>query len=266
MYFEKFPAIVYPFEIDGKTVYKKVTDITLNVRIFEILKQYATVYDEYDMLEGETPEIISEKAYGSPYYHWVIMLLNERYDYVNDFPMDQVTLDTYIKDKYNVEFKIECSQLTSDLGTQYLHTDSTDRLVVGQRVSYFVDYVDSTQGNHIYYDTKTSTITDIIDSNRFAIDETILSQSTTTETAKFLPQSVTVTIGNLDNPMYDVHHYVDSDGFIVNEDNVNLNDEPDAIEVTNYEHEIQQNESKRRIKLMSNQNLFSMLAQFKNLI
>lgn len=266
MYFAKFPPIVYPFEINGETVYKQITDVTLNVRIFEVLKQYATVYDEYDMLDGETPEIVAEKAYGSPLYHWVIMLLNERFDYINDFPMDQVTLDTFIKDKYGVEFKLQCSQAAADAGTAVLTTTSTERLVVGQDITYFVEYVDATQGNFVYFDTKTSTITQIVNGTTFVIDDTIASHSTSTETARFKNQSATVTIGNLPNPMFDVHHYVDSDGYIVSEDNTNLDDEPDAFEVTNYEYELQQNENKRRIKLLSEQNLFSLLAQFKNLI
>lgn len=264
MYFAKFPPIIYPFEINGQMVYKQITDITLNVRIFEILKQYATVYDEYDMLDGETPEIVSEKAYGSPNYHWVIMLLNERFDYVNDFPMDQVTFDTYVADKYGVEFKLQCSQTQS--GTDLLTTASTERLVVGQQIEYFVEYVDSTQGNFVYFDNKVSTIVQIVNNTTFRISDTIASHSTSTETAKFNGQSAVVKIGNLSNPLYEIHHYVDSEGYIVSEDNVNLDNEPDAIEVTNYEYELQQNENKRRIKLISNQNLFALLAQFKNLI
>lgn len=266
MYFAKFPPIVYPFEINGETVYKQITDVTLNVRIFEVLKQYATVYDEYDMLDGETPEIVAEKAYGSPMYHWVIMLLNERFDYVNDFPLDQVTLDVFIKDKYGAEFKLQCSQTDANAGTALLTTESTERLVVGQEITYFVEYVDTTRGNFISFETKTSSIEQIVNSTTFRIENRIDSFSTTTETAVFNSQSAMVNIGNLTNPMFAIHHYVDSDGYIVDQDNVNSNNEPDAFEVTNYEHELQQNENKRRIKLISERNLFALLAQFKNLI
>lgn len=281
MYFAKFPPITYPFVINGQTVYKQITDVTLNVRMFEILKQYATVYDEYDMLDGETPEIVAEKAYGSPLYHWVIMLLNERYDYVNDFPKDQVTLETYIKDKYGVEFKIQCSQTTANAGTAILTTASTERLIEGQDISYFVEYIDANVGDVVYFDPprpnltqKTSRIIQIVDETNFVIDDKISSYSTTINTPRltasliprFRNQSAVVTIGNLPNPMYDIHHYVDSDGYIVNAGNVNLDNEIDAIEVSNYEYELQQNEAKRRIKLLSEQNLFALLAQFKNLI
>jgi len=39
-------------------------------------------------------------VYGNAQYHWVIMLANERYDYLADWPMTQVALDQYVIDKY----------------------------------------------------------------------------------------------------------------------------------------------------------------------
>mgnify|MGYP001767703860 CR=1 FL=1 len=100
MYFKNFPQIYYVFDIAGKGVNKIVKDITLNVRMRKQLLSNISVYDFYDMQEGETPEIIASKIYGSPEYHWVIMLANERFDYKNDFPMDQYTLNNFIIDKY----------------------------------------------------------------------------------------------------------------------------------------------------------------------
>jgi hypothetical protein len=58
------------------------------------------VYDEYDIVDGETPEIIAEKIYGNPEYHWIIMLTNDRYDYIEDFPLSEPELVKVISDKY----------------------------------------------------------------------------------------------------------------------------------------------------------------------
>lgn len=100
MYFANFPKIVYDFDLSSGVDYKIITDITRNVRLRKQVLENISVYDFYDIAEGETPEIISEKIYGTPYYHWVIMLVNQRYDYVNDFPLTQLELDTYIDQKY----------------------------------------------------------------------------------------------------------------------------------------------------------------------
>jgi len=100
MYFSNFPKIVYDFDLSAGTDYKIVTDITRNVRFRKQILENITLYDYYDIAEGETPEIISEKIYGTPYYHWVIMLANQRYDYINDFPLSQLELDAYVDLKY----------------------------------------------------------------------------------------------------------------------------------------------------------------------
>lgn len=100
MYFDKFPTFLYGFKINNKTEYKLVKDISQNVRIRKEILANITLYDEYDVRDGETPEIIAEKVYKNPSYHWVVMLCNERYNYVDDFPLTQVQLEKYIDNKY----------------------------------------------------------------------------------------------------------------------------------------------------------------------
>lgn len=102
MYFEKFPQIYYEFDINGVRETRIVRDVTLNVRIRKAILENITLYDEYDIRDGETPEIISHKIYGSPLYHWVIMMVNERYDYLNDFPMSSQEFERYVADKYGL--------------------------------------------------------------------------------------------------------------------------------------------------------------------
>lgn len=93
MYFSSMPQIYYDFvDTDGLLTTKVVTDITTNVRFIREILQNITTYDEYDIIDGETPEIIAGKIYGNPLYHWVIMLANDRYDYREDFPLDYTAL------------------------------------------------------------------------------------------------------------------------------------------------------------------------------
>lgn len=103
MYFDNFPSFVYPFNVNNKIEYKLVKDISQNVRVRKEILSQVTLYDEYDIRDGETPEIISEKVYGSPLYHWVVMLCNERYNYVDDFPLTIPQLEKHIDDKYGAE-------------------------------------------------------------------------------------------------------------------------------------------------------------------
>jgi hypothetical protein len=100
IYFKRFPKMLYDFEFDydavldkDKRTIKRVTDITANVRFRRDVLSNISIYDEYDIKEGETPEIIAEKFYGSSQYHWVIMLANDRFDYRSDFPLTYIALE-----------------------------------------------------------------------------------------------------------------------------------------------------------------------------
>lgn len=92
--------MLYGYKINNKTEYKIVKDISQNVRLRKEILSNVTLYDEYDIRDGETPEIIAEKVYGSALYHWVVMLCNQRYNYVDDFPLSQYELEKHINDKY----------------------------------------------------------------------------------------------------------------------------------------------------------------------
>ena len=99
MYFKDFPKFLYDFNYGTDTSKTSVvTDITRNVRFRKELLSAVTFYDEYDIVDGETPEIIAEKIYGNPEYHWIIMLANDKYDYISDFPLAEPELVKYIQE------------------------------------------------------------------------------------------------------------------------------------------------------------------------
>lgn len=132
MYFSKFPHFLYDFlhkDDDENTKTSLVLDVTRNVRFKKDLLSNVTQYDEYDIVDGETPEIIAEKFYGTPHYHWIIMLANDLYDYRNDFPIPETVLQKYIKTYYNptlhVDLKsykiIPVSDITADNEYSYMY-------------------------------------------------------------------------------------------------------------------------------------------------
>jgi len=100
MYFKNFPEFLYDFEVNGAVRTSIVKDITRNIRFRRDVLSNITVYDYYDIVDGETPEIVAEKIYGNPLYHWIIMLANDRYDYIEDFPLAEVELVKVISSKY----------------------------------------------------------------------------------------------------------------------------------------------------------------------
>jgi hypothetical protein len=110
MYFTKVPYLYYPFTINNDTQLIGIKDITHNIRFKEIAKDKITSFETYTILDNETPEIISEKLYGTPNYHWAIMLLNDRFDYLTDFPISVKVFDKYVKEKYEDPYAIHHCQ------------------------------------------------------------------------------------------------------------------------------------------------------------
>ena len=100
MYFKDFPRFLYGFKYGNSLKTSAVVDVTRNIRFRRDLLANISLYDTYDMKDGETPEIIAEKFYGNAQYHWIVMLVNERFDYINDFPLPEPQLVRVISDKY----------------------------------------------------------------------------------------------------------------------------------------------------------------------
>lgn len=100
MYFANFPTIYYEFEINGERKLRTVTDITQNIRVVSSILDSITLYDEYDIRDGETPEILSHKFYGSTFYHWIIMIANNRFNYLEDWPLTIDEFEDYVHKKY----------------------------------------------------------------------------------------------------------------------------------------------------------------------
>ena len=97
-YFNNFPTIMYDPTGDGSA--KLATNIMKRVRMRANMKKEVVMMDPYDVKENETPEIVSDKHHGSPYYHWVIMLLNDISDVNHDWVKSTRQLQKYLLTKY----------------------------------------------------------------------------------------------------------------------------------------------------------------------
>lgn len=131
-YFSNFPSIIYNFNINGSTQLLTVKDIALNVRVRKEILEGITLYDEYDIEDGESPEIISEKLYGRPDYHWTIMLVNVRFDYIKDWPLRQLDLDKYITEKYGVGHEYDQHLVSGNLHYEDISGNIVTKLTQSQ--------------------------------------------------------------------------------------------------------------------------------------
>ena len=79
---------------------KLTTNILKRVRIRANMKKEIIMLDKYDIKENETPEIVADRHHGSPYYHWIVMILNDVSDVYHDWPKPTRQLQKYVQTKY----------------------------------------------------------------------------------------------------------------------------------------------------------------------
>jgi len=97
-YFDKFPQVRYSFD-DGK-INKTAINILKRVGFRDYLKDNTSYFIEYNVKDGDTPEMVAHKIYGSSDLHWVILLFNEIVNPFYDWPMSTRKLESFIKKRY----------------------------------------------------------------------------------------------------------------------------------------------------------------------
>ena len=116
MYFNKFPKGNYDLKGDGK--FKLVTDIMRRVKVRSKIVDEASLYDKYDVPNGEKPEDTAFKHFGDAELHWVILLTNNITDRYYDWPLSFQDFETFVRDKYANPDGIHHYEKTQSSGKQ----------------------------------------------------------------------------------------------------------------------------------------------------
>ena len=96
-YFDILPKLIHT---DAVGTSKIVTNLMSRVSIIPQLLKNPLNYYEYDIQDGDTPEIIAHKYYGDSYRYWIVMLSNELIDPQWDWPMNNRVFAKYLENKY----------------------------------------------------------------------------------------------------------------------------------------------------------------------
>jgi len=97
-YFAKIPLIGYDIEDSGEKI--AVANILQRIKLRELVLNDRMIYYTYTVKDGETPEIIADKLYGSSFFHWVVLLANNIVDPTYDWPLSHEDLMLTIQKKY----------------------------------------------------------------------------------------------------------------------------------------------------------------------
>lgn len=151
-YFKYFPVVPYSF--DGTNI-DFVRNI-LNKASFESqFKENTVVYYQYVIGEGETPEMVSHKFYGSADKHWTLLLLNEILHPQFDWPMNSQNLVDFIDLKYRQE-NYANSSIQGD-GITWAQSNTKDYTLVETKINNSLDQILSVKEINITANTFATT-------------------------------------------------------------------------------------------------------------
>ena len=99
MYFSQFPLLVY--DSVGNGDFKLVTHLLKRVAIHSKAIDQTSLFDTYDIANGETPESIADKLYDDPELHWIVLMVNDITDRYHQWPMLEQQFNTFVEEKYS---------------------------------------------------------------------------------------------------------------------------------------------------------------------
>ena len=98
-FFSQFPKVKYDINADG--VKTDLTDMFRYVDVKEGLIDNITTYTYYEILEGERPDVVSNRLYGTPDYYWTFFVINDNLKNVlNDWPKSYRQFESMLDQNY----------------------------------------------------------------------------------------------------------------------------------------------------------------------
>lgn len=188
----------------------------------EIIENVGIFYD-YEVKDGETPEIIAHKLYGSVERYWIVLLFNLLSNPYYDFPLTSDQLNSLIQSKYG--YDADTAQTTTH---HYERRTKRTVLVNGS------EYSSNTQ-TVVISAQEANTTTGLAESNPYlpGTPDTVNTYQTDTDV-------------------------IDGSTTVVTEYTV--------ANVSVYAYELNENEKKRKIKLLDTQYVNTVEAEYKRLM
>ena len=144
-YFKNIPNVLYDINGTEPNQFRAVTNIMSRVRFKPSVIENITDYYPYKVLEGERPDIVSYKKYGTVAYSYLILLINDIIDPLFDWPLPSRQFENYIIEQYG---SVANAQSTNKYYYQIVRAEVA-RTGVSERVPEYKIIVDQTTYNSL---------------------------------------------------------------------------------------------------------------------
>jgi hypothetical protein len=234
-FFRYFPKIQY--DLDGNNYYREVVNLFRASKIVSGIDDDISFYRTYTIQDGERPDHISTKLYGTHEYYWTFFVINEKLkNAFNDWPGTVKEVEDYVKETYTGQY------------IAYSGNDLYDKFVVGETIRGFIsgataEIVDKST------DLGWIRVTNV--NGAFKVGE-LIRGDTTLDSIDYFEG-----MGEFYNA---AHSYVNATGDTVTRFT------PNASLVSNYDYEVQRNEEKRDIRVIRPEYIGRVKRQFRDSI
>ena len=101
-YFRNFPNIDYALRANGAGRVEgiKIKDYFNLLKVRSDIFREDTLYSPYRVKNGQRPDQISYEIYGDEQFYWIILQINDIYDYYNEWPLSEDELTAFVYKKY----------------------------------------------------------------------------------------------------------------------------------------------------------------------
>ena len=99
-YFKSIPNVAYDINGNAPNTFQKATNIMKRPMFKPAVVSEITDYYPYRIQDGYRPDMVSQELYGTPAYAYLILMFNDIYDPVFDWPLGLRQFDNYIVSKY----------------------------------------------------------------------------------------------------------------------------------------------------------------------
>ena len=238
-YFANFPKIQYQFDADGN--FKVGVDILKRIAIRENIKDDFSVWEEYQVTDGDKPETIAHKLYGDPTLHWVVLFMNDIINPYYEWPMTYHELNRLVDKKY----KGQAFFVNVDNAEGYNFKEG-DIISQGTKTAKVLGW------DHALFKL---VVTDL--SRPFSVDKEITSENTTATLKRIVLQNKSA-----------LHHFEDSDGLTLNpyEHIESYVSGGNSNVITNIDYEFKVNDARRGIRLLQPNFLKPLLREMNSVI
>lgn len=237
-YFANFPTIKYKF---GDENYPALMDnLTVYVDAIDQFKDEVSFYEWYTILDQDRPDVLSQKLYGNPDYHWTFFLLNETLR-EKGWPLSFQDL----KQRYELGYPNRTCVTEDLIANNFLPGQTVEGLTSGTTGVILARRLDLGQ---------------LIIKSQDNFGDTEILSTTNGEGTEFRIQLISESI-----QYNSVHHYEDSNGDIVD---INPYDQQTTglVPITFADRLIQDNENLKKIKIIKPQLIQKVAREFKVLL